>query len=393
MVRDTNHSQVVFHSVVLTISHVVPNKIVGSHFGDFRLWQTVALKNLTSSMKSTIAFSFSGEWLAIPDGKYATLWNTSNRTAIRTSRDQGENIQDENENIQVAAFSPNSIYLATGGTRLIIWEVATGLNFSHKYFNVGQNVQYIAFSPDNTLVACSSASKVGVWNIQSGKKLFKFSHPNSRAVPLIFASVGTRLIYCPSYDGRMWTQDLTTGEFFISSASSMRLQLSSILGVVPNFSLDGRYLAASDGSRIFVLDTTKKTPEVSPPTVRTKLFGLIHRELRPCEVHVATEEYPNHWFNIELNCERIGNLAFSPNGKVLATCMHPKENVSIWKIVLWDIVESKNGTFKLENFRTIGEFHRDIRSDNQHMAFSPDGMFLACSSISNRMVRLWKADI
>ncbi|KAJ5517736.1 hypothetical protein N7453_000158 [Penicillium expansum] len=78
----------------------VPNKIVGSHFGDFRLWQTVALKNLTSSMKSTIAFSSSGEWLAIPDGKYATLWNTSNRTAIRTSRDQGENIQDENENIQ-----------------------------------------------------------------------------------------------------------------------------------------------------------------------------------------------------------------------------------------------------------------------------------------------------
>jgi FOG: WD40 repeat len=121
-------------------------------------------------------------------------------------------------------FFPDSKYLATGGTKLIIWEATSGLKFPRKSFAVEHNVQGIAFSPDSKLVARSTASKVGVWNIRSGEELFKFRHPTSSGVPLIFASVGKRLIYYPSGDCRMWTQDLITGDFFISTTPNTRLK-------------------------------------------------------------------------------------------------------------------------------------------------------------------------
>ncbi|KAJ5979385.1 Tetratricopeptide-like helical [Penicillium viridicatum] len=101
---------------------------------------------------------------------------------------------------------------------------------------------------------------------------------------------------------------------------------------------------------------------------------------------------PNHWFKVELNYARIRALAFSPSGKLLATCVCPKGNPLGWKIVLWNVVESGNGTFKLEELHKIGEYAGDYgHDDDRHLIFSPDGNFLACTSIGDRTVRVWKA--
>jgi WD40 repeat protein len=159
---------------LLTISCAVPKKKISSHGVDIGLWRAIAARNLENarnfdgSVNGKLSFSPNGEWLVIPDGKRARLWNTVNGSAVSTPIDQ-------DGNIRVAAFSPNGRYLATGGASLMVWDIATGLKFPGKSFSVGQDVQDVAFSPDNKLLAFSSASKVGVWDIHSGEMLFKTS--------------------------------------------------------------------------------------------------------------------------------------------------------------------------------------------------------------------------
>lgn len=330
-------------------------------------------------MNSMIAFSPNGESLVIPSGKHARIWNTSDGTEVRPSILR-------NEDIRVAVFSPDGKYIATGGTRLTIWNITQGLKLPHHHHNGKQNAQYVAFSPDSSFVACSSTTKIEVWNIQSEKKLFTFRHATASRVPLAFAPVGKRLIYYTSRDSRVWTKDLITGDLFISAIPPALPKWGT-----PNFSPDRRYLAFSYGSGICVLDMTKTTPKVAPPVVRTKFFGLYSHE-----VNVVDVESPNHWFEVELNCHKVGPLAFSPSGNVLATCVYPRENPSgkgTWTIVLWDVVESGNGTFKLKEIHRVGEFPGGyVYDDHRYLVFSPDGNLLACSSLNDRRVRVWRAD-
>ncbi|KAJ5365918.1 hypothetical protein N7517_008804 [Penicillium concentricum] len=160
-------------------------------------------------LSSKVAFSPNGEWLLIPGGTLVRLWNTLGGTTNCTS-------MYYDKDIHVAALSPNGKYLATGGTKLMIWDVATGLMSPRRSFDVERKVQYVAFSPDSSLVA--------FWDFGSCQKVFKFRHSNTNYLSLSFSPDGNRLVYRGDY--RVWTQDLSTWEFFISSTPQLSKQRS-----------------------------------------------------------------------------------------------------------------------------------------------------------------------
>ncbi|KAJ5958090.1 Tetratricopeptide-like helical [Penicillium vulpinum] len=354
----------------------VLNSKVDPHHIDIQLWRKFDVGNLYSSVDNKVTFSPNGEWLVIPAGRQTRLYNTLDGTSVST-------LIEEDDCIHIAAFSPNGEYLATHGRWLIIWGVAPGLRFLHTIFGVWYSVQCIAFSQDKKLVACSSASRVEVWDVESSEKLFMFEHPKSNGVPLTFSPDGLRLLRYVSVDNRVWIQDLDTGDFFVSSKST------TFRSTGPTFSPGGRYLAYSYGAVIYVLDLTKETSKVDPPKVGTKSYRRITGSW--------VVECPDHWVKVQLDDHIVGPLAFSPNGNFLAACIeHNGKELSdnwIWTIVLWSVVQSGNGTFKLEELHRSRDFDQGYKiGSHPHLAFSLDGTLFVSSNFGKDSIGVWRAD-
>ncbi|OQE24823.1 hypothetical protein PENFLA_c009G00776 [Penicillium flavigenum] len=70
----------------------IPNNKIGPHCVDIRLWLAFNILNLTEPMNIRLTFSRNGEWLVVPGGNQAKLWNTLDRTTVGMPIDQAENV-------------------------------------------------------------------------------------------------------------------------------------------------------------------------------------------------------------------------------------------------------------------------------------------------------------
>jgi WD40 repeat protein len=230
------------------------------------------------------------------------------------------------------------------GTEKVIklWNVATGKELL-SWQGHSESVMQIAFAPDGKMLASASSSRkdatIKVWDAATRKEVLSLAGHKGFIFQIAFSPDG-KLLGSVSPDRTVKLWEVATGKERASFA----------LGVLPfclAFSSDGKTLA-----------------------VGTDIAGL--EDLGSGQVHLwdLAAGTKRSVFAAHFN-EPVAALAFSPDGKTLATGGAHKT------VCLWDVT-------KQQRRATLSGHEKRIGS----LAFSPDGKTLATGSF-DKTVRLW----
>lgn len=225
------------------------------------------------------------------------------------------------------AFCPTAQILATGGMQLRLFEVPS-LTQLAEMKGSGHFGVFFAFFPDGKTLASTDCPLIRFWKIPTGTPIGNISVPG---LTIIAVSPDGRTIASTSCDSYIKLFNVSTG------LEILKKRLSNDLLA---FSPDGTKLAVINHAMIIILDA---------------------RHL---------EEY----LRLKGHRRRINSLAFSPDGKTLATC-------------------SRNGTIRFWNVST-GQVIFNLKAHKPVVlcvAFSPDGKMLA-STGADGTVKIWNVE-
>jgi WD40 repeat protein/serine/threonine protein kinase len=130
--------------------------------------------------------------------------------------------------------------LSTGGDSVYLWDSATGdVILSFEENDSGANVNYAAFSPDETLIATASADgMVRLWDAASGELLQTFAGHSSAVTGVAFSPDGAWVL-SSSTDSTLRLWDVATGETIREFVGHNHQVFS------PVFSADGRLVLST----------------------------------------------------------------------------------------------------------------------------------------------------
>ena len=296
------------------------------------------LQRDSDSMVNSLAFSPDGARLAMAssDGQITVLLPGEN-TVQYTIRRHTRPVTD-------VAFSPSgallasvsldgtaNLYLASDGSPVGALLADEGPLFS------------LAFSPDGRYLAVGGNGAAWLWDItqeQPGMLDYQ-AYPGQQVQAVAFSPNG-RLIANAVSDGSVWMRDASDGRVLF------RLQdhTARILGVA--FSPDGQYFASGGADQMVNLYRISTTPDGLVIAVR--LLVLAHAD----------------WVN---------DLAFSPNGDILAVATLGGRGGYLWRIPQGELLSLVLDNSMYMNFLSL--------------AFSPDGSLLAAAT-GEGGVRIWK---
>ena len=289
--------------------------------GTIRLWESATGKELRRFEGDArgffgIAFSPGGKMLASAgNGGMIHVWDVPSRKCRFSVKGH------EGSMVACVAISPDGKWLASGGggnrTRtLVLWDLATGKEVRHLGDNM-RTVKSVAFSPDGTFLAAVS-------DVRS-----THGNPSDREGPDVV---------------RLW--DVTTGK--------LRWEKETGGATSVAFAPDGKTVASAGSDAVIHIRDVATGNQVS-------------------KIQVPEDRYP-----VENPTGRKGYdwggvlaLAYSPNGKLLASAGHDGT------VRLWDTTTS----------RAIHILHGHAR-EVTGVTFSPDGKTLA-SCGRDHTVRLW----
>ncbi|MBI3462346.1 MAG: redoxin domain-containing protein, partial [Planctomycetes bacterium] len=346
--------------------------VSGGQDDTVRLWGVDSGKELLKlepkdSWITAVAFSPDNKTVASGASTFRVrLWDVSTGQELRHCEgpDAAEQKSDNHEGITSLAFSRDGRLLAAGSAEKAVklWDVATG-KLLWKVAGHTSRVRSISFSPDGqTLASASDDQTLKLWHVANGKELRTLErHPGLYA--MAFHPDGQMLVSSGHGPIRIW--DLATGE------TRRTIEVSTNLGVGKlAISPDGRTIATG-GPMIRFWDVARGEERsvqgghrgqlqvvafssdgktlASGSFQEVKLWDLTthreHRTLAPEGMHLAS-------------------MAYSPDGRLLATLDYWKRTVTIWDLATGTVNRTLEGA---------GELPRNV-------LFSPDGRWLAANA-------------
>jgi WD40 repeat protein len=284
-------------------------------------------------------------------------------------------LKEHGDDLHTFAFSPDGRTLASlpwSDDRTVrVWDVATGklkasLSMEDEFPN------NVAFSPDGELLAIVASDQVQVWKfealeLRAGPKLilkdFDVGHDISFGEHLVFSPDGTRLAtsgWGTEQSSAVYIWELVTGRLEASVPGDEH----AIMQI--KFSPDGRTLAFGTGEHLVPGGPSEECrerpgcveslPDIPSPTSGIRVF------------HVERTDPPELAFAQTVDAAAVNDLAFSPDGLLLAT-------LADGRISFWDAATGE----------PRHAFDKDA-GEVSAFAFSPDGAVLATGG---REVRLW----
>jgi WD40 repeat protein len=289
---------------------------------------------------------------------------------------------------EVVGFGPDGKVLASSeGKTINLWDLASGRVMER--LDAPAAVSCLEFSPDGKVLAWASDGKIQLWDAAASKvRHAPLVHPGVRA--LSFSRAG-KLLASGGEDGavRLWDPATGKGRFVLGPhpvtvlvGREGSVPRDRIVPTLVAFRPDGMRLAAASGSLLALwgpggrfesralLEEEVCSVAFSPDGSRLAA-GLVEGTIALHDGETGRERAvlrgPPGW---------VMGLAFSPDGKVLATVsVSAKEGLS--RVRLWDIASGKGQVSP-----------RDVRGVSETVAFSPDGGTLAYDG-GDGTVKLW----
>jgi WD40 repeat protein len=300
-----------------------------------RLWDVAArktIRRLEHNLLYAVQFSTDGGRLATASSldSQVRIWDIASGKEVRRIPSN----ESEKQN-SCKAWSGDGKVLATWrweqkGTRIHLWNPDTGKQLRELDAGENRGIDSLVFSPNTKILAVLRMKKLGVtgpdhillWEVDSGRLLRTLELPTDP--PYLSSDAPTRLAFSP--DGRTLAAGGQMAEASIygwelaSGRLRFTLKHSEDVACVA-FSADGKFLASANNDNAYRNSTWR--PEglgLKIPLPHVHIWDMIAgKELQVLKGHQGP----------------ISTLAFSPDGKLLATGSYDTT------VLLWDTTRFK----------------------------------------------------
>lgn len=337
-------------------------RTLSGHLGGGSMWSGV--RALAWSPDGKTLASGAGEAEPWQAGGEVKLWDVTSGALRHTLK--GDEVSTES-----LVFSPDGAWLISGGRRgeLRAFEVQSGV-LAQTVKAHDRPMTSLVLSPDGRNLASGAMDKtIKLWDIKTLKLTREFASQSS-TLSLAWSPDGKTLgSGGGDYQTRLW--DVESGQI----KRAMRNEWTPMISL--SFSPDGQFLVAGRAGGSLLWDVASGEPRAPLPDLvapiafspdGSTLAGAQENDLALLDTRTATVARVLH------GTTPLRSARYSPDGSTLAV-------VASEGIQLWD---ARNGSLK----RTVGAQTMRLRQ----LAWSPDGKTLASSSHEKGAgVTLWNA--